>query len=105
VSRESKWTPPQQSTDNTPGRQKFAVNANKTKKETANRASGAAVAMANPNAANKPTSSPIGPSGNRTSLSVLSKENPYGPDRQNALNQEKAAKLNFSTFLTPLLVG
>lgn len=105
VSRESKWTPPQQSTDNTPGRQKFAVNANKTKKGTAKPAPGAAVAMANPNAANKPTSAPLGPSNNRTSLSVRSKENPYGPDRQNALNQEKAAKLNFSTFLTPLLVG
>jgi hypothetical protein len=36
---------------------------------------------------------------------VQSKENPYGPDRQNALNQEKSAKLNFSTLLTPLLVG
>jgi hypothetical protein len=36
---------------------------------------------------------------------VQSKENPYGPDRQNALNQEKNAKLNFSTFMCPLLVG
>jgi hypothetical protein len=36
---------------------------------------------------------------------VASKENPNGPDRQNALNQEKGSELNFSTLMCPLLVG
>jgi hypothetical protein len=63
------------------------------------------VVAANKDGPAKTTSSPLGPSGGRASLSVQSKENPYGPDRQNALNQEKNAKLNFSTFLTPVLVG
>ena len=105
VTRTSTWSPPQQSNENTPGKQKYAINANDRKRNTTNPPPNPSVEAANRTKAGKPTSSPLGPSGGRASLSVQSKENPYGPDRQNALNQEKSAKLNFSTLLTPLLVG
>jgi hypothetical protein len=105
MTRTSQWSPPQQSNENDPARQKFATNANARGRNTANPQPNSSVVAANKDGPAKPTSSPLGTSGGRASLSVQSKENPYGPDRQNALNQEKNAKLNFSTFLTPVLVG
>jgi hypothetical protein len=105
ITRTSTWSPPQQSNENTPGKQAYATNAQKAKQNRSNPSTAASAAAANTTKAAKPTPSPLGTSGGRASLSVQSKENPYGPDRQIALNQEKNAKLNFSTFLCPLLVG
>jgi hypothetical protein len=105
MTRTSQWSPPQQSNENDPAKQRFATNAIDRGRNTANPQPNSSVVAANKDGPAKPTSSPLGTSGGRASLSVQSKENPYGPDRQNALNQEKNAKLNFSTFLTPVLVG
>ena len=105
ITRTSQWSPPQQQKDNNPNSQKFATNANNSGKNTANPQPNASVSSENKEGAGKVTSAPLGPSGQRASLSVQSKENPYGPDRQNASNQEKTAKLDFSTFMCPLLVG
>ena len=105
MTRTSVWSQPQQSNENSPIKQKYATNAEARAKNISNPPLKPSVEAARKKAAAKPTSAPLGTSGQRSSLSVQSKENPYGPDRQNALNQEKNAKLNFSTFLCPLLVG
>ena len=105
ITRSATWSPPQQSNENTPNKQAYATNPQKAKETRSNPATAASTAAANTTKAAKPTSSPPGTSGGRANLSIQSKENPNGPDRQIALNQEKNAKLNFSTFMCPLFVG
>ena len=105
VSRSVTWSPPQQSNENSPNNQVFATDPQKAKQNRSNPPIAPSVAAANQKTAAKPTSSPQGTSGQRATLSVRSKENPNGPDRQNAQNQEKNAKLTFSAFMCPLLVG
>jgi hypothetical protein len=53
----------------------------------------------------KKTSSPLGTANARPNPGVQNKENPYGPDRQIALNAEKSQDLTFDTFMCPALVG
>jgi len=102
VSRQSMWKPPQQSNDNTPGSQKFATNPQQATQTQQNPPTGPQQSTATTATG---TTSPLGTSGGRATPSVASKENPKGPDRQNALNQEKGSELSFSTLMCPLLVG
>jgi len=105
ITRSATWSPPQQSNENTPNKQAYTTNPQKAKQTRSNPPTAASTAAANTTKAAKTTSAPQGPSGGRANLSIQSKENPNGPDRQIALNQEKNAKLNFSTFMCPLFVG
>jgi hypothetical protein len=53
----------------------------------------------------KKTSSPLGSANNRANLSIMNKNNPQGPNRANALNDEKGSELQFDTLMCPLLCG
>jgi hypothetical protein len=103
VQREANWKPPQQSNNNTPGTQAFARNPQ------ANPATTVQNPPANPQTATtnsaKKTSSPLGTANGRANPGVQNKDNPEGPNRQNALNDEKAARLQMDTLMCPLLVG
>lgn len=102
ITRTSLWKAPQQSNENLPGKQAYATKPSNQTQQQQSPPTSPQTATAN---TGKPTSAPLGPAGQRASLSVQSVENPKGPDRQNALNQEKSSDLSFSTFMTPVLVG
>jgi hypothetical protein len=53
----------------------------------------------------KKTSAPLGTTLARPNPGVQNKENPDGPDRQIASNNEKSQDLSFDTFMCPALVG
>jgi hypothetical protein len=99
VTRSAMWKPPQQSNDNTPGSQKFGSTGGNTQQNPPTAPQGAIQKTA------KSTTSPLGTTGQRATPAVTSKKNPKGPERQNALNQEKGSEMSFSTFLCPVLVG
>jgi hypothetical protein len=103
IQRETNWKPPQQSNNNVPGTQAFARNpkadpTNTTQKPPANPQD------STKNTAKK-TSSPLGTANGRANPGVGNAKNPEGPNRQNALNDEKASKLQMDTLMCPLLVG
>ena len=103
LTRSAFWKPPQQDNTKTPSSQPVARDPKKAKNEIQN-------PVTNPQeksgtTAAKPTTSPLGVTVNKGSSNIQSLDNPEAPDRQNALNQEKAAELQMSTFLCPLLVG
>jgi hypothetical protein len=102
VTRKAEWKPPQQSNDNTPASQRFATNP---REATRTQQTPAIKPQQSIRDTGKATSAPVGPSQGSANPAVSSKENPKGPDRQNALNQEKSSELTFSTFLCPILVG
>jgi hypothetical protein len=102
VTRRALWKPPQQSNDNTPGSQKFATTSQGPTNTQQNPPTNPQRALQQTSGA---TSSPLGVSGQRATPAVTSLKNPSGPERQNALNQEKSSEMNFSTFLCPVLVG
>jgi hypothetical protein len=104
--REASLPPPQKTNTNTPNTQQFVTNT-KDSKSTAsqNPKPSPTVAAQNQTAAAKPTSSPIGTANGRANPGTGFVENPYGPDRQNALNQENVSKLSLDTLMCPLLVG
>ena len=105
ITRSSNWKPPQQDNTNNPGKQVRTGNAQNAKEVAQTPATAPQVAQSNQSAAGKKTSSPQGPSGGRANLSIQNKDNPYGPDRQNALNDEKGSDLQVDTLMCPLLVG
>ena len=102
ISRQSMWKPPQQSNDNMPGKQRFATNSKQATKTQQNHPTRQQQSVADSAAS---TSGVLGPSSGSTTPSVASKDNPKGPERQNALNQEKGSELSFSALMCPLLVG
>jgi hypothetical protein len=102
VTRKALWKPPQQSNANTPGSQKFATTSQGPTNTQQNPPTNPQLALQR---TAKPTTSPLGVSGQRATPAVTSKDNPNGPERQNALNEEKSSEMNFSTFLCPVLVG
>ena len=103
LTRSAMWKPPQQDNNRTPASQPIVINPkdnkDKIQKPTSNPQEKSGTA------ASKPTSAPLGTANNRGSSNVQALSNPEAPDRQNALNQEKAAELQMSTFMCPLLVG
>lgn len=103
VSRSYNWKPPQQSNSKTPGTQ---TKPDKPRdKNTGRFITAAEAALQNKETAAAQTSSPIGTSNGKANPGVQNKENPYGPDRQNALNQEKSAEMTFDTVMCPVLTG
>jgi len=106
IRRETTLPPPQKTNTNTPNTQQFVTNT-KGQKTNASQNPPAAgqVAANNPQAAAKPTSSPLGTANGRANPGTGFVKNPYGPDRQNALNQENVSKLSVDTLMCPVLVG
>lgn len=103
LTRTAMWKPPQQDNNRTPASQPIVINPRKNKDEiqkpTSNPQEKSGTTAA------KPTTSPLGVTVNKGSSNVQALNNPEAPDRQNALNQEKAATLDMNTFMCPLLVG
>jgi len=102
--RESTLPPPQKTNANTPTTQAFA-----TKPEDQNYSSpqkpetNQQVSIKGPAAG--ATSSPLGTANGRANPGVGNIKNPYGPERQNAINQENVSKLSLDTLMCPVLVG
>jgi len=103
MSRNSIWKPPQQDNTKTPASQLLTQKPKKDKDKIQKPVS--APQDKSGTKATKATSSPLGVTVNKASSNFQALNNPEGPDRQQALNQEKAADLQMSTFLCPLLVG
>lgn len=103
LTRTAIWKPPQQDNTKTPASQPVARDPKRAKNEIQN-------PVSNPQeksgtTAAKATTSPLGVTVNKASSNIQALNNLEAPDRQNALNQEKAADLQMSTFLCPVLVG
>jgi hypothetical protein len=103
LTRNAIWKPPQQDNTKTPASQLVTQNPKQSKTEIQNPASNPQEKTAKK--ASKATSSPAGITVTKASSNIQARNNPEGPDRQRALNNEKAADLQMSTFLCPLLVG
>lgn len=104
--RESSLPPPQKTNTNTPNTQQFVTNTKDSKTTPSQNPKPSPTAAAqNPQGASKPTSSPIGTANGRANPGVGNVDNPYGPDRQNAMNQENVSKLSLDTLMCPVLVG
>lgn len=100
VSRNYNWKPPQQ--------EKSKSGATQTKPgPLRDPATGRFVSSQEQNQANtrQPTSSPLATANARPNPGVRNKDNPNGPDRQLALEEEKSSELSFQTFMCPALVG
>jgi hypothetical protein len=103
LTRETEWKPPQQTKQNTPSTQAKPNRDPKTGRFTRQTpATSPQVQIAD---SSTPTSSPQGPSGARANPGVKNLKNPDGPDKQNALEDERTANLSFQTMLCPALVG
>jgi hypothetical protein len=102
VTRTSDWKPPQQDNNNLPGTQprarKPSTEPHVQQKPPTNQ-------QTNVEKTGKATSAPVGTANNRANLSILNKDNPEGPSRANALNDEKGSKLDMETLMCPLLCG
>jgi len=103
IQRTSVWKPPQQDNTGTPGTQSRATQPRD--QQTGQFITAAEEARRNAQAAAARTPSPQGVSGGRANPAIQNKDNPYGPDRQNANNQEQGSELSMSTFMCPVLVG
>jgi hypothetical protein len=100
LTRESKWQPPQQTTQNTPSTQ---IRARDSKTGQYIKGDPSAVQQQQETAA--PSSSPLGTANARPNPGIQNKENPDGPTKQNLLTQEGTATMSFQTLMCPLLVG
>ena len=105
INRSFNWKPPQQDNTNNPGKQTKARDSVTGRYISQRPASAPQISQSEQTGASKKTSSPQGPSSGRANLSIQNKDNPYGPDRQNALNDEKNATLQLSALMCPVLVG
>ena len=103
ITRESSLPPPQKTNTNTPNTQQFVTNKDGSKSVAPQNPPTAVQEAAEKTA--KPTSSPLGTANGRANPGVGNVDNPYGPDRQNALNQENVSKLTCNTLMCPVLVG
>jgi hypothetical protein len=100
--RETEWKPPQQTNQNNPSTQ---TKARDPKTGQFVKQTPATSQQTNISDSGKSTSSPVGTSGARANPGVKNLENPDGPDKQNALEDERTANMSFQTFLCPALVG
>jgi hypothetical protein len=104
LTRTSEWKPPQQDQNKTPGKQAFARDA-RGRFTSPNPPTAPQAAAANPSGAAASTSSPQGVANASSNPGIRNADNPEGPDRQNALSDEKVATLSVDTLMCPLLVG
>ena len=100
LSRKSEWQPPQQTTQNTPNTQ---IRARDPK--TGQFIKGTPAAVKQQEDTTKPSSAVLGTANARPNPGIQNKDNPDGPTKQNILQQEGTADMNFSTYLCPVLVG
>jgi hypothetical protein len=100
TTRSFNWKPPQQENSGAPSSQ---VKAERPQDSATSPTTTAQDKAAKDSA--KQTTSPLGTSNARPNPGVQNKENPGGPDRQNALNKEKSQDLTFTTFMCPALTG
>ena len=105
ISRSYNWKPPQQDNTKSPANQPYARDPVTGKFKSQTPPTSPQAAQTNKDAAAKKTSSPLGTSSNKSSLGIQNKDNPKGPDRQNALNDEKSSELSLDTLMVPVLVG
>ena len=105
ITRSSDWKPPQQDNNNLPGSQALAKDPKKEDKKQQNPPSAQQVAASNSTQSAKKTSAPLGTANGRANPGVANLENPNGPDKQNASNEEKGSQLSLQAFMCPLLVG
>ena len=103
LQREANWKPPQQTNNKTPGTQAFARDAKgRFTSATQNPPSNQQTSTQD---TAKKTSAPLGTANGRANPGVQNKDNPEGPNRQNALNDEKATTLQMDALMCPVLVG
>lgn len=103
MTRNSEWKPPQQTTQNTPN---TPVKPTPPSQQNPSTTQNPPTTPQNNTAASaRPSSSPVGSAGNRTSPGVQSKDNEDGPKKQMILTKEGGAELSFQTMLVPALVG
>ena len=105
ITRSSDWKPPQQDNNNLPGSQALAKDPKKEDKKQQNPPTAQQVAASNSTQSAKKTSAPLGTANGRANPGVANLENPNGPDKQNASNEEKGSQLSLQAFMCPLLVG
>jgi hypothetical protein len=100
--RETEWKPPQQTKQNTPNTQAKASNSKTARSTNQKPAVSAQVQLTN---SAKPGSSPQGTANARANPGVKNLNNPDGPTKQNALEDERTASMSFQTMLCPALGG
>jgi hypothetical protein len=100
--RETEWKPPQQTNQNTPSTQTKARDP-KTGRYT--KQTPATTPQTSTSQNTKATSSPVGTALARPNPGVKNLNNPDGPTKQNALEDERTANMSFQTLLCPVLVG
>ena len=105
ITRSANWKPPQQDNNNLPSSQAITQDAKKSDKKQQNPPTAQQVATANATQAAKKTSAVQGTANGRANPGVQNLENPNGPDKQIASNEEKGSDLSLTTFMCPLLVG
>jgi hypothetical protein len=105
ITRSADWKPPQQDNSNLPSSQALAQNSETADKKQQNPPTAQQVAQANKTQAAKKTSAPQGTANGRANPGVANLDNPDGPSKQIASNEEKGSQLSLQTFMCPLLVG
>ena len=100
--RETEWKPPQQSNQNNPSTQAKARDPKTGRYVKQTPATSGQIATTENS---KETSSPLGTANARPNPGVTNLNNPDGPTKQNALEDERTASMSFQTLLCPVLVG
>jgi hypothetical protein len=102
LERSTEWKPPQQSNQNNPSTQSKARDP-KTGRYTKQTPATSGQIATTENS--KETSSPLGTALARPNPGISNLDNPDGPTKQNALEDERTASMTFQTLLCPVLVG
>jgi hypothetical protein len=100
--RETEWVAPQQTNQNTPSKQTKARDSRTGRYTKQTPATSPQIKVTD---SSKPTSSPVGTSSARPNPGISNVNNPDGPTKQNALEDERTASMTFQTLLCPALVG
>jgi len=100
--RETEWKPPQQTNQNTPSTQTKARDPETGRFEKQTPETSPQIAVSE---TKKETSSPVGTANARANPGVKNLDNPDGPTKQNALEDERTATMSFQTLMCPVLVG
>jgi len=102
IQRSANWKPPQQDNANLPTSQSLTQSKDTKEKQTN---PPTAQQIAQKNEAGKKTSAPKGTALARPNPGVENLDNPNGPNKQIASNEEKGSDLSLTAFMCPLLVG
>jgi hypothetical protein len=105
IERSMEYKPPQQTNTNTPSTATKPTPSVRVQKELTSQQPPSAPTAKQQENSQKPTTSPVGPSSGATSPTVNSANNPEGPTKQYAMEQENSAQLTASMFMTPVITG